>query len=767
VIALVRTYPLPASATLVLLILVTVIARREALQPAHLTSGQPTREGQRVERIAPTGLPGLAKLVGRDQKLSDLREKLRADATGIFALEGMGGVGKSALAAEITRLMWAEEKELPGGAAWISCDKLEGEDGLAELWAKVAWALGLEYIPKLPDVRQQPVALAAELARRPKMLLTLDNIEPKLDVDQVLNILAIPGHTVLLLTARQAIAPERLVAISLDPLPGVEAEDLFNQRLSLADSDRPTDDDRPDVTPLVEEVGGLPLAIELAAAYTGGQHRAVARVLNDLRQYGLDATALRDPLRPERTVKVCFDCSWQVLTVRQQQLFADLSLLAGASFPRQAAFQLAQGDASAADAPDPDGDVATLVSYALVEPVTATRLRVHSVLGEYASERLRLHPLLREYSAERLAQFPPEVRMRLGDAMLKFWLDFAEEHSGAGEIMALETDAEGLQGAMAWAHEHGRTRSLLRLVHLLIMPWNELGRRADEADMYAWANEAAVALGDLSEQCWAEERLALVDAYQGRIEPARRRFAQALTLAQESGNQHVERDALHEVAVIDVLQANFVDAHERFDRALALDRALGSITSEREEIHGLARLAVREGKLEEARSGFEQALNLAKQVSDENERTHAEREEYHELARLDEQAGRLQEARAGFEHALVLSRQLNDRFAIAMDSRHLGFVLGLIGELEQGRGLIEEALDFFQQTGDIYASGLCYWRLAELDSDERKLATSADARALLLASERANYGQALRLFEEYGSPHAETVREALRRTETV
>ena len=184
------------------------------------------------EVIAPTGLPLAISLVGRDALLAELMAALRAgDAIGVFALEGMGGVGKTALAAEIVARLAEEQNAFPGGAAWIACEGLEGEAGLADLWARVARALRLEQVAALPDPLARSAALAAALAQCKRLLLALDNLEPGLDADAALDTLSIRGHTALLLTARQKVAPQRLRAVELAPLPPPDGASLFRQRL--------------------------------------------------------------------------------------------------------------------------------------------------------------------------------------------------------------------------------------------------------------------------------------------------------------------------------------------------------------------------------------------------------------------------------------------------------------------------------------------------------------------------------------------------------
>ena len=86
---------------------------------------------------------------------------------GVFAVEGIGGVGKTALAAEIVARLAEGQDAFPGGAAWIACEGLEGEAGLADLWTRVARALGREQVAALPDPQARRARCSPGAAQAP------------------------------------------------------------------------------------------------------------------------------------------------------------------------------------------------------------------------------------------------------------------------------------------------------------------------------------------------------------------------------------------------------------------------------------------------------------------------------------------------------------------------------------------------------------------------------------------------------------------------
>ena len=712
-----------------------------------------------------------------------------------------------------------DQVAFPGGAAWIACEGLEGEAGLSDLWTRVATALGLEAVKTRPDPQMRRVALAQALAKCKRVLLALDNIEPGLDAEAVLETLAVRGHTALLLTARHKVAPLRLKVIELTPLPQPDAEKLLVERLHQVDASRPTVEEMPAIPALLEALGGLPLALEVTAAYAGIQRRTLQQVADELKADGLSAQALRAD--PKRAPLVRFERSWKVLTVSQQQLFAGLSLQAGASFPREVALAVAktaqETTAPATAAPDPAGDLGTLVNYALVEALPG-------------GQRLRLHLLLREFSEHKLGTYTQAEHERLGDTLVAYWLDYARVHPSYEGMDALEAEAEGLMGMLAWAHKQARHREVLGLAHALEKAWEIRGRRAEQLLMYRCAEQAAKALGDLEELQWAihhsatmehyrghreEARagyerslglarqlgklvaeqeeihdLALLDRESGRPAEAREGFEMALNLARQLHDKHAEQAELRQIAILDEKSGDLTKAREMYEKALALARELGDPVDEYNLIYDLAVLDGTIGRNPEGRAGYERALAMARQLDDaemERQGLHAlalldgqvgrfyearsgyeralamarqlgdlaaEREEIHGLAVIDYRTGQFSEAQAGYEQALALARQLGDPAAEAYELLDLGDVLMQQGELTRGRKMMMESLALNEQLGNVYEIGYCHQFIASLDKDE---GNNTDAIT--------HFREALRRFEQLQVPEAEEVLVELRRLE--
>ncbi len=200
---------------------------------------------------------------GRDDLLAGLREQLLAgDKAVVQALHGMGGVGKTQLAAEYAH-RFAGAYDL---AWWVNAE----QGGL--IGDQVA-ALGLALECVQPGAGTQAVraAVLAELRHRGRWLLVFDNAEDPADVAPWLP--GGGGH--VLITTRERGWDEVAAPVEVDVLARAESVAILQARvtvLSGAGADR-----------LAAELGDLPLAIAQAAGFMAGTGMTADEFLELLR----------------------------------------------------------------------------------------------------------------------------------------------------------------------------------------------------------------------------------------------------------------------------------------------------------------------------------------------------------------------------------------------------------------------------------------------------------------------------------------------------
>jgi hypothetical protein len=216
-------------------------------------------EQPRVWNI-PARNPGFT---GRDDLLAEVRERLLAgDSAVAQALHGMGGVGKTQLAAEYAH-RFADAYDL---AWWIDAEqgKLIG-DQIAAL------GLSLGCVQAGAGTEAMRGAVLAELRQRGRWLLVFDNAEDPADVAPWLP--GSGGH--VLITSRERGWAEVAALVEVDVLARAESAAILLARvpgLTGADAGR-----------LAAELGDLPLAIAQAAGFMAGTGQAADEFLGLLR----------------------------------------------------------------------------------------------------------------------------------------------------------------------------------------------------------------------------------------------------------------------------------------------------------------------------------------------------------------------------------------------------------------------------------------------------------------------------------------------------
>jgi len=232
---------------------------RELARSRGGMSPRPTGAERRVWNI-PARNPGFT---GRDGLLAAVRERLLGgDKAVVQALHGMGGVGKTQLAAEYVH-RFAGSYDL---AWWVNSERA----GLmGDQFAALGTALGC--VQSGAGTEAVRAAVLAELRDRGRWLLVFDNAESPADIRPWLP--AGGGH--VLITSRERGWAEIAATVEVDVLARAESVAILQDRvagLARADAER-----------LAAELGDLPLAIAQAAGFMAETGMAAAEYLELLR----------------------------------------------------------------------------------------------------------------------------------------------------------------------------------------------------------------------------------------------------------------------------------------------------------------------------------------------------------------------------------------------------------------------------------------------------------------------------------------------------
>jgi tetratricopeptide (TPR) repeat protein len=222
---------------------------------------------QRLDKVArigssPTTIPlHNPEFVGRAEELRLLRLALFGGRVGVVAcVQGLGGIGKSALAFEYAHVM---ASDYPGGRWLLPC---EGYSDLRQALQPLGRMLGFEFTEEEKgDIEKGFVRLCTDIHGRQRMLLLLDNVDESKLLSPAL-IARLPADKAhILITTR--LAPNELPlqnksCLALDELPPPDALRLLEKHRPFADPS-----ERNAAEQIVDILGGFVLAVEAIGVF--------------------------------------------------------------------------------------------------------------------------------------------------------------------------------------------------------------------------------------------------------------------------------------------------------------------------------------------------------------------------------------------------------------------------------------------------------------------------------------------------------------------
>ncbi|GAA2753396.1 ATP-binding protein [Kitasatospora cinereorecta] len=644
---------------------------------------QPGREP--AERTVPRLLPyAVPDFTGRRSEVERLLELAAGAGSArplvISAIDGMAGVGKTALAVHVGHTL---ADRFPDGQLFVDLHGFTPGQRPLEPGAALASLLRAVGVSEsaLPLRTEESARLWRTRAAGRRYLIVLDNA---VGAEQVRPLIPGDPRCLTLVTSRQRMPElDGAVGVPLDVLSHDEAVELFAR---IVGRDRVAGH-----TSTVDEIvalcGRLPLALRIAAARLA-HHPAWTPVelLQRIRRPQKLLTELSDG---DQGVAAAFVDSYHALPPAQQRAFRLAALHPGEDFAPRA--------------------LAALVDAPLDETEEVLEsLHNHHLLIEHTAFRYTLHDLLRAFAGELLAHEEPEPGRRA--ALTRLFDHYRHAAASAMDRLApLERHHRPQPPApggtpLVFADRTEAADWLAREQANLLAAV----RHADDADLPEYvADLPAVLWRHLKRNMPAQEALAL--------------GTRALRATRQLGSPAGEAAALRHLGLVQYQLGDFPQALDLLRQALEIQQRIGNRSGEAHVLANLGLTLTRMGRLGEALDHQRLALQLSRDIPESAVEAIALTNLGPTLTRL----GQLEEALDYHREALEFHRRGGNRLGQAIVLNQFGEHQQKLQRHPEALELYQEALELHQGLGDTFGQAESHTQLGDA-----LLAMDAPASAL-------------------------------------
>jgi len=645
--------------------------------------------GPKEIRTIPCNLPAPAyiELIGRENEVTHLLEFLSPQyAAYLITVDGIGGVGKTALTLEVAyRCLRASTGESPNprvptfdAIIFVSAKQNDLTPGgilpsyaahrtLRDMFREIAHTLNY-YDITYTTPQDQPFRVREALGRQ-KTLLIVDNVETMEDKQEIMSFLfglPLAVKTVVTTRERAMFSP-----IRLEQLGKEEALNLIDKQAHAHGADI----SREQAIALYQRIGGIPAALVYAVGQITYGH-SMEMVLNGITQASGDVA------------RFCFEGSVRPLS-RQPAYSLLMAMAMFPKYPLRAA--VAHSAGLTGDPLSTDDGLAQLQRLSLISQQKG---------------RYRMLPLTREYALAELAanpKFEQEARMR----WVEWYLNFAKENGGRDwkewhiPFDRIEEEWENFLAVFDWCATHElydemRTfwqgGGVSQLAHVY-------GYWDDKLTWLTWLIQAAERRGDWPTLVETAKDKAYTLTFIGNLEEADELFTRAWELHRHA-DPKVQVYLAQERSLHCIRQKKFSEALCWFDQAKTLlDAAhLSEVEHTRAEINGLRyRGLVYYGQQNygEAERCFQDVVQQAQPIGWHRAIIYAQ--DY--LANVAIIQGQFDKAEELLREGLTVSERNKDRRRTASYKRSFARLYQQLGNLERARYWARRALEDYERIG--------------------------------------------------------------------
>jgi DNA-binding SARP family transcriptional activator/Tfp pilus assembly protein PilF len=625
----------------------------------------------------PRQLPADGYLAGRDAELallSDLAGAARPDRARVVAVDGLAGIGKTAL---VIGAAWAVQDRYPDGSLFLDLHghsqnhrPLELNDALRRLLR----AVGTD-TSAAPDEPEELTALwrAATASRR--LLVVVDDA---VGAEQVRPLLPSGAGSLVLVTSRRRMAGLDVEGrVTLGPLGGDAAAELMRHVVGAERAGR----EPAAIAELIRLLGGLPLALRIAGARL--QTRPAWTLADLVSQLAAEERRLTGLAAEDRSVETAFRLSYENLPATAQRAFRALGVS-----PSVESDPLAVAAMLDHPLPETESLLEDLVDASLLQQPAFRRYRLHDMVAVYARRLAAAHGLE-----------AAEARTRA----LRLYLTAGRYASDAGP-------------ASFPTGPHLGTAPFLG--------WRDAAQWLDTmTDELAGIVRHAVTTGQADDACWLAEALTDCLIHKGLYRECRSALEAALSQADKASDSRMTASLRISLAITYCLQGHHEQALPWVREALV---HAGRIGNRREQARATAALGFCElasGQAETAAGHFAEAQSVARELDDDWLSVMAP----FYLGVIQHRQGHHQGALEHLGQSLAVAERIGSPRPMSRTLAYIGTVLLDLDQAEHATQVLQRATDIAEDARDITLHAQC---LARLGTSRLRLGDTDGALAL-------------------------------------
>jgi predicted ATPase/DNA-binding CsgD family transcriptional regulator len=631
-----------------------------------------------VEMASTTNLPiQLTSFIGREHELAEVVRLLASSR--LLTLTGAAGCGKTRLALRSATEIRPQYRD---GVYWVELARLADSHLVPQAVAKAVQVVEEPGHP-LRDRLQDAL-------RDKQILLVLDNCEHLLNgcVELLENLLLLPDIHILT-TSREAldvageiryqVSPMRLppANASMQAITQYDAIQLFIERSrAIIPQFALNAENIEDIANICQQLDGIPLAIELAAARLNVLSlEQIANKLDD--HFALLTTAPQLSHNHHRTLRAAIEWGHDLLSPQEQILLRRLSVFAaGCTLTTTEAVCTGNG-----------------IEHEQVLELLSSLVNKSFVVAETlqgSEARYHLLEMIRQYAQEKLSA--ADEWMTTHDRYLQCFLELCEEIApklyGQYQVLWfnwLESELDNIRVALDWALEKDHIEAGLRIAIALYQFWDRRGYWHESFSWFERLNEHLDASIPLGVRVSALTCGAFLGMFLGNVPMTTFWGQTAVDLCEVAGDKGKPfySFALAGACSAAMVAGNVEAAFAITERIIALDRDNRDNLMFGMQLFIRGYLAIILGKYTDAHTHLDEALRYARQGKDPYRIAII----LNAMGNLARHEARFVEARAYNQEGLLLFREVGAARDIPNAERSLAYICLRLGDSQAAHQL--------------------------------------------------------------------------------